>query len=130
MGKSRLVSEFIGSLDDRANVVRGRCLSYGEGITYWPVAEIVRAATGIGQTPGGDPAADIARIAGVCPNTMRAYLREYRDGGIARVKEVRFYRPQSELVAHQSSFEDHFRKHPPATVKELVPPVKAKTHWH
>jgi len=65
VGKTRLVNEFVASLGDHARVVHGRCLSYGEGITYWPVSEIVRAATGIGQTPGGDPAADLARIAKV-----------------------------------------------------------------
>ncbi len=65
VGKSRLVNEFIASLGDGARVVRGRCLSYGEGITYWPVAEIVREATGIGGAPGGDPAADVARIGAV-----------------------------------------------------------------
>jgi class 3 adenylate cyclase/tetratricopeptide (TPR) repeat protein len=51
VGKSRLVAEFLGSLRDKARVVRGRCLPYGEGITYWPVAEIVRQAAGI---EGGD----------------------------------------------------------------------------
>ena len=45
VGKSRLVSEFLGTLHD-ASVLRGRCLAYGEGITYWPVAEIVRQAGG------------------------------------------------------------------------------------
>jgi class 3 adenylate cyclase/tetratricopeptide (TPR) repeat protein len=40
VGKSRLVGEFLGSVD--ATVVRGRCLSYGEGITYWPVVEAVK----------------------------------------------------------------------------------------
>ena len=40
VGKSRLVTEALGRID--ARVVRGRCLSYGEGITYWPVVEIVR----------------------------------------------------------------------------------------
>ncbi len=65
VGKTRLVNEFVTSLSDRARVVRGRCLSYGEGITYWPIAEIVRSTTGIGQSPGGDPAADLARIAEV-----------------------------------------------------------------
>jgi class 3 adenylate cyclase/tetratricopeptide (TPR) repeat protein len=40
VGKSRLAAEFARSLD--ATVVRGRCLSYGEGITYWPVMEVVR----------------------------------------------------------------------------------------
>ncbi|MEA2673266.1 MAG: hypothetical protein QOI92_458, partial [Chloroflexota bacterium] len=47
VGKSRLVAEFLGAVRDRARVVRGRCLPYGEGITYWAVAEIVRQATGI-----------------------------------------------------------------------------------
>jgi class 3 adenylate cyclase/tetratricopeptide (TPR) repeat protein len=42
VGKSRLVREFSAGLGDRAQVVEGRCLSYGEGITFWPVAEIVK----------------------------------------------------------------------------------------
>jgi class 3 adenylate cyclase/predicted ATPase len=41
VGKSRLAAEFLASLGD-AVVVRGRCLPYGEGITYWPVVEIVK----------------------------------------------------------------------------------------
>ncbi|RPH36187.1 MAG: zinc-ribbon domain-containing protein, partial [Chloroflexi bacterium] len=65
VGKTRLLNEFVTSLGDSARVVHGRCLSYGEGITYWPISEIVRAETGIGLTPGGEPAADVARIAEV-----------------------------------------------------------------
>jgi class 3 adenylate cyclase/tetratricopeptide (TPR) repeat protein len=42
VGKSRLVFEFLQSVED-ATIVRGRCLSYGEGITYWPVVEVVKA---------------------------------------------------------------------------------------
>ena len=45
VGKSRLVREFLGGADD-ATVLRGRCLSYGEGITYYALGEIVRQATG------------------------------------------------------------------------------------
>ena len=40
VGKSRLAAEFIATL--QARVVHGRCLAYGEGITYWPVVEVVR----------------------------------------------------------------------------------------
>jgi class 3 adenylate cyclase/tetratricopeptide (TPR) repeat protein len=47
VGKSRLASELISSLQADARVLRGRCLSYGEGITYWPLAEVVRDAAGI-----------------------------------------------------------------------------------
>src|SRR5213080_3497239 len=41
VGKSRLAAEFLESLD-RATVVGGRCLSYGEGISYWPVTAAVK----------------------------------------------------------------------------------------
>jgi class 3 adenylate cyclase/tetratricopeptide (TPR) repeat protein len=47
VGKSRLVAEFVSSLDEAATVLRGRCLPYGEGITYWPLREIVYQAAGI-----------------------------------------------------------------------------------
>jgi class 3 adenylate cyclase len=40
VGKSRLVTEFLAAAD--ATVVRGRCLSYGKGITYWPVVETLK----------------------------------------------------------------------------------------
>ena len=40
VGKSRLAAEFLASLDDTLS--SGRCLPYGEGITYWPVVEIVK----------------------------------------------------------------------------------------
>jgi class 3 adenylate cyclase/tetratricopeptide (TPR) repeat protein len=40
VGKSRLVEELLGSLD--ATVLEGRCLDYGEGITFWPVVSILK----------------------------------------------------------------------------------------
>jgi len=46
IGKSRLVGELLSAASGRARVVVGRCLSYGEGITYWPLAEIVREVAG------------------------------------------------------------------------------------
>jgi class 3 adenylate cyclase/tetratricopeptide (TPR) repeat protein len=44
VGKSRLVAEAMAGVGDRATALVGRCLPYGEGITYWPVAEAVRQA--------------------------------------------------------------------------------------
>ena len=40
VGKSRLAAEFLRGID--ARVVTGRCLSYGQGITYWPVVSMVK----------------------------------------------------------------------------------------
>jgi class 3 adenylate cyclase len=46
VGKSRLAREFLDSLE-RASVLMGRALPYGEGVTYWPLGEMVKAAAGI-----------------------------------------------------------------------------------
>ncbi len=43
VGKSRLAGELVADLDE-ARVLSGRCLSYGEGITYWPLVEVYRSA--------------------------------------------------------------------------------------
>jgi tetratricopeptide (TPR) repeat protein len=50
VGKSRLVHEFLRDLAGLARVARGRCLPYGEGITFWPVLEVLKEA--IGETGG------------------------------------------------------------------------------
>jgi class 3 adenylate cyclase/tetratricopeptide (TPR) repeat protein len=52
VGKSRLLAELVDRLPD-ARLVKGRCLPYGEGITFWPLAEAAKAHAGILDT---DPA--------------------------------------------------------------------------
>ena len=47
VGKSRLVKEFTSAHVPVATILPGRCLPYGEGITFWPLAEVARAAAGI-----------------------------------------------------------------------------------
>ena len=46
VGKSRLTREFVDGVE-RASILTGRCLPYGEGVTYWPLAEMIKAAAGI-----------------------------------------------------------------------------------
>ena len=41
VGKSRLAAEFLAGVEREATVVRGRCLHYGEGITFWPLVEML-----------------------------------------------------------------------------------------
>jgi len=58
VGKSRLCAEFLTALSQRApapKVVRGRCLSYGSGVTFWPLAEILKSEAEIFDS---DPPAD------------------------------------------------------------------------
>jgi class 3 adenylate cyclase len=50
IGKSRLVKDFLADIGDGADVARGRCLSYGQGITYWPLAQALRDALHLAGT--------------------------------------------------------------------------------
>ncbi len=56
VGKSRLVAEFLSSVRDEATILPGRCLPYGEGITYWPIAEIVRRGAEIDEDDSSEEA--------------------------------------------------------------------------
>ena len=56
-GKSRLLGEFIDRRGGQARVLRGRCLPYGDGITFWPLRGIVGEAAGIRE----DDAPEVAR---------------------------------------------------------------------
>ncbi len=51
LGKTRLVQEFAGRLGGEAHVLTGRCLPYGEGITFWPLREVIRHAGGGDDSP-------------------------------------------------------------------------------
>ena len=55
IGKSRLAREFTRGIAEEATVLSGRCLSYGEGITFWPIGEMLR------QVDPGDPVRGAAR---------------------------------------------------------------------
>jgi len=60
VGKSRLAKEFVESLEG-ATVLKGRCLPYGEGVTYWPVAEMVKSSAGISDDDPLDEAREKLR---------------------------------------------------------------------
>ena len=50
MGKSRMIEELFRLVDARSEPVvwrQGRCLPYGDGITFWALGEIVKAQAGI-----------------------------------------------------------------------------------
>ena len=52
IGKSRLLEEFGARTAEQGTLLVGRCLPYGEGITYWAVTEILKASAGILQSEG------------------------------------------------------------------------------
>lgn len=75
----------------------------------------------------GLPHHQIAEIAAISQNTLCNYLNEYKEGGIERLKQVNFYRPESELEEHRTTIEAHFREHPPTTINEAVAQIETLT---
>jgi class 3 adenylate cyclase len=60
VGKSRLTIEFLASV--QARTVRGRCPPYGEGITYWPVVEVLKQLDALPSEPAA--AASLSSLLG------------------------------------------------------------------
>ena len=69
----------------------------------------------------------ILRVCRLSKATYFRYLAEYQEGGVERLKEVRFYQPPSELQEHRSSLEAYFLAHPPANVGEACARIKELT---
>ncbi len=67
VGKSRLSREFVAAAETKEPaplVVRGRCLPYGDGVTYWPLAEVLKELAGIRDTDPPGVALDHVRALG------------------------------------------------------------------
>lgn len=70
---------------------------------------------------------EISKIVGISGNTLRSYLRDYKEGGIEKLKEINFYKPESELNKHKDTIEKYFREHPPANIKEAMAKIEELT---
>jgi class 3 adenylate cyclase/tetratricopeptide (TPR) repeat protein len=86
VGKSRLAREFVGSLEG-ATVLSGRCLPYGEGVTYWPLAEMVKSAAGIADDDPLDVAIEKLRL--FCEDEAVADLLGLASGVLEAVQAER-----------------------------------------
>lgn len=73
VGKTRLINEFLERVGGDARILRGRCLSYGEGITFWPLGEIIRAAAAISDDDDAEHA--YAKLASLVPDDAQVVER-------------------------------------------------------
>jgi class 3 adenylate cyclase/tetratricopeptide (TPR) repeat protein len=123
VGKSRLVAELFAYIDGLQQVVRwrqGRCLPYGEGITFWALGEIVKAHAGIYESDS--PEVATAKLEAVLPESedrpwLRARLMPLLgiDAGEAATQEELF-------IAWRRFLEGIAERHPTVLVVEDI-------HW-
>jgi len=119
VGKSRVVEEFIGSLGDQAQVATGRCLAYGQGITYWPVAEAIRDATSIAEGDGSETA--VARLREVIGSEPEAERVGAIVGGLLGIEDSPTA-PDEIFSAIRKTFEAVARRKPLILVLDDI-------HW-
>src|SRR5918911_4741793 len=86
VGKSRIAREFVDSLEG-ATVLSGRSLPYGEGVTYWPLAEMVKCAAGIADDDPLDTAID--KLRDFCEDEVVADLLGLASGVLEAVQAER-----------------------------------------
>ncbi|MEX2421081.1 MAG: AAA family ATPase, partial [Actinomycetota bacterium] len=103
VGKSRLVQEFLGYVDDLPELLywrQGRCLPYGEGITFWALAEVVKSHAGILENDTPDEAS--AKLS----QTISAVVEEEseRDWIGARLAPLVGLGEQAEAAEREESF--------------------------
>ena len=68
VGKSRLVDEFLASVPE-TTALRGRCLPYGDGITFWPIVEMLTRAADLSEIDARDEV--LAKLTAVVAPTSR-----------------------------------------------------------
>lgn len=70
---------------------------------------------------------DICRLARISENTLRAYLEQFQEGGIERLKRTDWAGTASELAEHAGTLEDYFRKNPPRSTSEAADAIERLT---
>ncbi len=73
------------------------------------------------------PHQKICQLAGISGNTLRNYLQDYQAGGIEKLCQINFYRPQSKLEKERATLKAYFQKNPPATMNEAREKIEELT---
>lgn len=70
---------------------------------------------------------DICRICIISAHTLCSYLKQYKDGGVDKLKELNFYRPESKLLEHSGTIEKYFLEHPQSSISEAIAIIEELT---
>ena len=109
VGKSRLVDELLLWAEERATSYRGRCLAYGEGITFWPIAEVGTQAAGLLEEDTAEQARE--KIAGLLSSDDDPIVAQRVLQAIG-IGEAGSGVPEETFWAIRTFFEALARRHP------------------
>ncbi len=75
----------------------------------------------------GETHQKIAQLSRIHVNTVTKYLKEYEKGGIEKLKEVKFNKPESELINYKETIEEEMRKNPPTSINQASMKIEELT---
>jgi tetratricopeptide (TPR) repeat protein len=119
VGKSRLVREFVAGVSGEAVVARGRCLPYGDGITYWPLLEAVWELASLDDVLPAEQ--NLAKLASVLEARDDAALVARRVGEVIGLSEESSNAAET-FAAVRVLLEEHARTRPLVLVFDDI-------HW-
>jgi transposase len=85
---------------------------------HHPVPQVQRRMELLRLAAYGLPRPDLIRLSGLSKATVQRRLDEYRDGGLDAVRRWDFRGRANGLAPHAATLEEHFARHPPATVAD------------
>lgn len=70
---------------------------------------------------------DICDILGICENALLGYFKMYNAGGVEKLREVNFYKPQSEMEEYSAVIKQYFTENPPSSISVAAAKIKELT---
>jgi len=70
---------------------------------------------------------EIARLTAVSRRTVQRYLDEFADGGLPRLRQLRWTGKSNGLANHRAALEDYFLEHPPRSAREAQAAIERQT---
>ncbi|GHU70890.1 hypothetical protein FACS189413_11880 [Bacteroidia bacterium] len=75
----------------------------------------------------GLPNKMICNILGICNNTLLSFFKQYNEGGLAKLNEINFNQPESDLKAFSTAIEKYLAENPPQSISEAAAKIEALT---
>jgi transposase len=94
---------------------------------YHPDPHVQRKMEVLWLKSHGLPHEQIAALAGVSRSLVQRCLNSFLQGGLEEVRRCRWARRHSALDSHRASLEEHFRQHPPRSVKDAQEVIRQRT---
>jgi transposase len=69
----------------------------------------------------------ICTVLGICNNTLLSFFKQYNEGGLTRLNEIKFNQPESDLKAFSTTIAKYLEENPPRSISEAAAKIELLT---